>query len=166
MSFLLQRKKFPVEFYRCLKWNNFYLYQKNLSEFCKIFYLRQPTGVSKYISSKSTIFSKKVKFILATSWVWENVPKNSSHFISITSMITHDSHEPYLLQNLLKGINPFSTSVSLPYPLKKSSNIRFSYVFRGYRSGILVENVLITFIGHIHNLLRIYKPILSDFIDI
>ena len=74
-------------------------------------------------------------------------------FISIASMITHDSHKPYLLQNLLKSINPFSTSASLPYPLKKSENIRFSYVFRGYRSAIQVENVLITFIGHIHNLL-------------
>ena len=37
--------------------------------------------------------------------------------------------------------NPFS-HVPLLYPLKTSENLRFS-VFRGYRSGTLVENGLI-----------------------
>ena len=36
-------------------------------------------------------------------------------------------------------INPFSTNVRLLYPLK---NLRFSDVFREYRSGTLVENGL------------------------
>ena len=40
------------------------------------------------------------------------------------------------------GFNPFSTNVPLLYPLKTSENIRFSDVFRGYRSGTLVENGL------------------------
>ena len=40
-------------------------------------------------------------------------------------------------------INPFSTSVGLLYPLKTSKNLRSSDVFRGYRSGTLVENQLI-----------------------
>ena len=35
---------------------------------------------------------------------------------------------------------PFSTNVSLLHPLKTSQNLRFSDVFRGYRSGKLVEN--------------------------
>ena len=39
-------------------------------------------------------------------------------------------------------INPCSTNVPLLYPLKTSENRRFSYVFRGYRSGMLVENGL------------------------
>ena len=37
-------------------------------------------------------------------------------------------------------INPFSTNVPLPYPLKTSENLRFSEVFREYRSETLVEN--------------------------
>ena len=43
---------------------------------------------------------------------------------------------------LLEHINPFSTNVPLLYPLKTSENRRFSNVFRGYRSGTLVENGL------------------------
>ena len=40
-------------------------------------------------------------------------------------------------------LNPFSTNVSLPInPLKTSENLGFSYVFRGCRSGTLVENGL------------------------
>ena len=39
-------------------------------------------------------------------------------------------------------INPFSTSAPLLHPLKTSENRRFSDVFRGYRSGTLVENGL------------------------
>ena len=39
-------------------------------------------------------------------------------------------------------INPFSINVPLLYPLKTSENRGFSYVFRGYRSGTLVENGL------------------------
>ena len=40
------------------------------------------------------------------------------------------------------NINPFSTKVPLLYPLKTFENRRFSDVFRGYRSGTLVENGL------------------------
>ena len=40
-------------------------------------------------------------------------------------------------------INSFSTNVPLLYPLKTLENLRFSDVFRGYRSGTLVENELI-----------------------
>ena len=39
-------------------------------------------------------------------------------------------------------LNPFSTNVSLLYPLKTSENLWFSDVFRGYGSGTLVENGL------------------------
>ena len=37
---------------------------------------------------------------------------------------------------------PFSTNVPLLYPLKTSENLRFTDVFRGYRSGTLVESGL------------------------
>ena len=39
-------------------------------------------------------------------------------------------------------INQFSTNVPLLYPRKTSKNLSFSDVFRGYRSGTLVENGL------------------------
>ena len=38
--------------------------------------------------------------------------------------------------------NPSSTNVSLLYPLKISENLRFSDVFRGYRSETSAENEL------------------------
>ena len=37
-------------------------------------------------------------------------------------------------------IKPFSTNVPLLYPLKTAEILRFSGVFRGYGSEILVEN--------------------------
>ena len=40
-------------------------------------------------------------------------------------------------------INPFSTNVPLLYPLEISENIRFSAIYKGNRSGTLVENGLI-----------------------
>ena len=40
------------------------------------------------------------------------------------------------------NINPFSTKVPLLYHLKTFENRRFFDVFRGYRSGTLVENGL------------------------
>ena len=43
------------------------------------------------------------------------------------------------ISNLL---NPLSTSVPFLYPLNTSENLRFSGVFRGFRSGALVENGL------------------------
>ena len=39
-------------------------------------------------------------------------------------------------------INPFPTNALLLYPLKTLENHRFSDIFRGYRSGILVEKGL------------------------
>ena len=44
-------------------------------------------------------------------------------------------------------LNSFSTNILLLYPLKTSENLRFSDVFRDYRSGTLVENWLISFLG-------------------
>ena len=38
--------------------------------------------------------------------------------------------------------NSFSTNISLLYSLETSENRSFFYVFRGYKSGILVENGL------------------------
>ena len=50
---------------------------------------------------------------------------------------------PKKYPSTLQTFNPFSTNVPLLYPLKTSKNRRFSDVFRGYRSGTLVENDLI-----------------------
>ena len=44
--------------------------------------------------------------------------------------------------NLFNIFNPFSTKVPFLYPLQISENRRFSAIFRGYRSGTLVENGL------------------------
>ena len=43
---------------------------------------------------------------------------------------------------MVKNINSFSTNVPLLHPLKTSENPWFSYVFRGYKIGTLVENGL------------------------
>ena len=51
-------------------------------------------------------------------------------------------------------INPFSTSVPLLYSLKTSENLRLSHVFRGYRSGTLVENGL-----KLENLIAIFHDL-------
>ena len=40
-------------------------------------------------------------------------------------------------------VKTFSTNVPLLFPLKTSENLRFSDVFRGYKSGTLVEYGLI-----------------------
>ena len=48
-------------------------------------------------------------------------------------------------QSRISFVNPFSTSVPLLYLLKTSENLRFSDVFRGYRSGTLVKNRLMQF---------------------
>ena len=40
------------------------------------------------------------------------------------------------------NINPFSTNVPLLNSLKTSENLRFSHVFRGFKSGTLVGNGL------------------------
>ena len=37
-------------------------------------------------------------------------------------------------------LNPFSTNVSIMYPLKTSENLQFSDIFRGCRSETLVKN--------------------------
>ena len=42
----------------------------------------------------------------------------------------------------LLSFNPFQVNVPLPYPLKTSEKLPFSYNFRGYRSGTLIENGL------------------------
>ena len=46
-------------------------------------------------------------------------------------------------KRLLKYFNPFSTNVQLLYPLKISEDLRFSDIFREFRSGVLAENGLI-----------------------
>ena len=54
----------------------------------------------------------------------------------------------YLLNRLFSladvfDFNPFRTNVPLLYPLKTSEKLQFPDVFKGYRSGTLVQNGLI-----------------------
>ena len=60
-------------------------------------------------------------------------------YISYTSTVWY-----FTTSNNKKNIlNTFSTNAPLLYPLKTPENLQFSDVFRGYRSGTLVENGLI-----------------------
>ena len=55
-------------------------------------------------------------------------------------------------------VNPFSTNVSFLYPLQTSENWRFSDVFEGYRSGVLIENGLNTVTMHAnYSYITLYK---------
>ena len=49
------------------------------------------------------------------------------------------------LPNFTSNINPFLTNIPLLYPRKTSKNLRFSDVFREYRSGTVAENGLSKF---------------------
>ena len=53
--------------------------------------------------------------------------------------------EGIVLKQVKEDLNTFSTNVPLLYPLKTLENQRFSDVFKGCRSGTLVENGLKTF---------------------
>ena len=57
-----------------------------------------------------------------------------------------------------RKLNPYSTNAPLPYSLKIRENLQFSDVFRGYRSGTLVQNGLIT--DCIIQILTLFIPIL------
>ena len=58
---------------------------------------------------------------------------------------------------IIAGLNPFSANVPLLYPLETSENLRFSDVFREYRSGTLVENGLIIILIPGCGTLKIYN---------
>ena len=58
-------------------------------------------------------------------------------------MVRHLRQTLPLILDEFERINQFSTNAPLLYPPKTSENRRFSDVFRGYRSGTLVENGLI-----------------------
>ena len=58
--------------------------------------------------------------------------------------------------------NPFSTNVSRLYSLKTLENLRFSDVFRGYRSRTLVENGLIQYL-YSDPLLLLLKNLFAKF---
>ena len=67
------------------------------------------------------------------SMVWRKILLNVSKFLNC---------------ELIWKLNQFSTNVPLLYSLKTSKNPRFSDVFRGYRSGTLVENRLVDILNH------------------
>ena len=64
-------------------------------------------------------------------------------------------------QNTL--LNPFSTNVPFLYALKTSENLRVSDVFRGYRSGTLVDDGLISLQAYLL-LLKVMEVRISNFV--
>ena len=72
---------------------------------------------------------------------WENRPFSELFQLSVKHQIC-DSW-PFLYLALY--FNPFSTNVSLLYPLKMSENRWFVYIFKEHRSRTLVENGLMLF---------------------
>ena len=67
-------------------------------------------------------------------------------YISENPLIEHPNQTITMEFEYGKVFNPFSTNVPLLYSLKTSENRRLSDVFRGYRSGTLVENGLMIII--------------------
>ena len=66
-------------------------------------------------------------------------------YVSKNPLIEHPNQTITMEFEYGKVFNPFSTNVPLLYSLKTSENGRLSDVFRGYRSGTLVENGLINY---------------------
>ena len=67
---------------------------------------------------------------------------NSFHAV----IVAYNSlYQKVLRRKFVTMINPFSINVPFLYPLETSENLRYSEVFRRYRSGTLVENGLILF---------------------
>ena len=122
-------------------------------------------GCALYLSGKPTIKSEIQKKKNKKN------PANPSHFTRTKELLTvcmsytlarlykKFTHELKLINKCISStgpdsihvaktkkyhseINPFSINVPLLYPLITSENRRFPDVFRGYRSGTLVENGL------------------------
>ena len=68
---------------------------------------------------------------------------NFEDFLKSDNQITVNQRNLQVLRiEVFNKINSFSTNVPLQYPLKTLENLWFSNVFRGYRSGTLVDNGL------------------------
>ena len=69
--------------------------------------------------------------------------RNSAASKNATSSWAISQRAKLIQCNIKKcNINPFSTNAPFLFPLKTLEKRRFSSVFRGYRSGTLVENAL------------------------
>ena len=74
---------------------------------------------------------------------WRRVPL--CYWLQNSASTIHSSHFSFRKFSVFRSrslLNPFSIIFPLLYPLKTSKNRRFSDVFRGYRSGTLIENGL------------------------
>ena len=87
----------------------------------------------------SSVFqiNKKIRIMIIANYILNKFNKASSQ-----------QRSRYLLNRLFSladvfNFNPFSTNFPLLYPLKTSEKLQFSDVFRGYRSGTLVQNGVI-----------------------
>ena len=72
----------------------------------------------------------------------KNPTTNSFHVVIVAYNLLY---QKVLRRKFATLINPFSINVPFLYPLETSENLRYSEVFRRYRSGTLVENGLILF---------------------
>ena len=83
--------------------------------------------------------------ITESGWFWKRLPRKKLHIV-LSSQFEKVTFQKYIAEFWIvisnQMINPFSTNVPLLHSLKTSENRRCSDIFRGYRSGTLVENVL------------------------
>ena len=91
----------------------------------------------KQLMSRNRILKHLRNIISQISWI----------FLINRIIVVSNSRRPFRTQTpktklFVKIVNPFSTNAPLLYSLKTSENFQFSDVFRGYRSGTLVENGL------------------------
>ena len=91
----------------------------------------------KQLMSRNRILKHLRNIISQISWI----------FLINRIIVVSNSRRPFRTQTpktklFVKIVNPFSTNAPLLYSLKTSENFQFSDVFRGYRSGTLIENGL------------------------
>ena len=76
----------------------------------------------------------------------ENTDRKNPKYELFSVIVAYNSlYQKVLRRKFATLINPFSINVPFIYPLETSENLRYSDVFRTYRSGTLVENGLILF---------------------
>ena len=96
---------------------------------------------------RSTLISRVHKYHMLSLVLIKKLFEWSS-WMSINRYIhkyTASFNKKVYFGNVIKhkwNLNSFSTNIPFLHPLKTSENLRFSDVFRGYRSGTLVESRL------------------------
>ena len=99
-----------------------------------------------FSGGRERVHWEQIGLIPPLSYYFQNIKLPNALGIQVVS------NKPFFIATSIQfknNIKPFSTNVPLLYPLETSQNLRFSDVFRGYRSETLVKNGLFrTFIKH------------------